>query len=143
MHIIILSSDNSSSSLSWSHAVVAADGFAWDSLCTIHGCQVNQRHCIQIVQCLPVYTTPVTPVLAAADAQIDALATVLRLLYIKDLRHLQTTLDRVVVQVQVSAPECAWQIAPAGLKDADVGLQSGACRLTCAAHQLWWHDITQ
>jgi hypothetical protein len=38
---------------------------------------------------------------ASADAAVDGLSTVLRLLYIKDLRELQTTIDRMMVQVQV------------------------------------------
>jgi len=39
--------------------------------------------------------------LLPADAVVDGLATVLRLLYIKDLRALQTAIDSLVVQVQV------------------------------------------
>eukprot|EP00775_Hariotina_reticulata_P013464 gene13464-13590_t len=35
------------------------------------------------------------------DAAVDGLSTVLRLLYIKDLRELQTAIDRIMVQVQV------------------------------------------
>jgi hypothetical protein len=37
----------------------------------------------------------------AADAAVDKLGTVLRLLYIRDLRGLQTTIDRMLVQAQV------------------------------------------
>ena len=37
-----------------------------------------------------------------ADAGVDAVATILRLLYIKDLRQLQTSIDQMVVQLQVS-----------------------------------------
>ena len=37
-----------------------------------------------------------------ADKQLDTAATVLRMLYIKDLRKLQTQIDEMIVQVQVS-----------------------------------------
>ena len=45
-----------------------------------------------------------------ADKQLDTAATVLRMLYIKDLRKLQTQIDEMIVQVQVSESqlsECA------------------------------------
>lgn len=40
--------------------------------------------------------------LLSSDAAVDRLGTVLRLLYIRDLRQLQTTIDRMLVEVQVS-----------------------------------------
>jgi hypothetical protein len=40
--------------------------------------------------------------LSLSDAVVDRLGTVLRLLYIRDLRQLQTTIDRMLVEVQVS-----------------------------------------
>jgi hypothetical protein len=40
---------------------------------------------------------------AAADPAVDSVAMLLRILYIKDLRSLQSTIDRILVQVQVSA----------------------------------------
>jgi hypothetical protein len=39
-----------------------------------------------------------------ADEKLDTAATVLRMLYIKDLRKLQTQIDEMIVQVQVSTP---------------------------------------
>jgi hypothetical protein len=42
-----------------------------------------------------------------ADAAVDRLGTVLRLLYIRDLRQLQTAIDRMVVEVQVGG----WRLA--------------------------------
>lgn len=36
-----------------------------------------------------------------ADANVDAAATILRMLLIKDLRGLQTQIDDMIVQVQV------------------------------------------
>lgn len=44
------------------------------------------------------------------DAEVDKLATVLRLLYIRDLRQLQTAIDRMVVDVQVCL--CVWTVCP-------------------------------
>jgi hypothetical protein len=41
-----------------------------------------------------------------ADAAVEKIATVLRLLYIHDLRQLQTAIDRMVVEVQVRACLC-------------------------------------
>ena len=38
----------------------------------------------------------------AADKKLDTAAMVLRMLYIKDLRKLQTQIDEMIVQVQVS-----------------------------------------
>ncbi len=49
-----------------------------------------------------------------ADAQVDAAATILRMLLIKDLRGLQTQIDDMIVQVQVRGarvPSSLW--APA------------------------------
>ncbi|KAF8058070.1 hypothetical protein HT031_005730 [Scenedesmus sp. PABB004] len=40
------------------------------------------------------------------DARVDGLARVLRLLYIKDLRGLQTAIDHMLVQAQVRAAPC-------------------------------------
>jgi hypothetical protein len=40
---------------------------------------------------------------AAADPAVDELAMLLRILYIKDLRSLQSAIDRMLVQVQVRA----------------------------------------
>lgn len=37
-----------------------------------------------------------------ADSKLDTAATVLRMLYIKDLRKLQTQIDEMIVQIQVS-----------------------------------------
>jgi hypothetical protein len=42
-----------------------------------------------------------------SDAAVDRLGTVLRLLYIRDLRQLQTTIDRMLVEVQVSRKPCS------------------------------------
>lgn len=39
---------------------------------------------------------------AAADEKTDAAATILRMLYIRDLRGLQTLIDETLVNVQVS-----------------------------------------
>ena len=39
---------------------------------------------------------------AAADEKTDVAATILRMLYIKDLRGLQTLIDETLVNVQVS-----------------------------------------
>lgn len=47
----------------------------------------------------PLLPTPILP----ADAVVDRIGTVLRLLYIRDLRQLQTAIDRMVVEVQVGA----------------------------------------
>jgi hypothetical protein len=54
-------------------------------------------------------------VLSAADAAVDNLAMLLRMLYIKDLRSLQSAIDRMLVQVQVRRQRSAHE----------------ACLLTC------------
>lgn len=54
-----------------------------------------------LLRCLSTHTPPCPCVCRAADAAVDRLGTVLRLLYIRDLRQLQTTIDRMVVEVQV------------------------------------------
>ena len=43
-----------------------------------------------------------TPSLVVADAQVDQAACVLRLLYLKELRQLQTAIDDAIVGVQVN-----------------------------------------
>ena len=44
---------------------------------------------------------------STGDNASDLAATILRMLYIKDLRALQTLIDRTIVQVQASCAACA------------------------------------
>lgn len=50
-----------------------------------------------------------SPILAiGADAQVDAAATVMRMLFIRDLRQLQTQVDDAIVAVQVFPQPGSW-----------------------------------
>lgn len=55
----------------------------------------------------------------SADEKTDVAATILRMLYIRDLRGLQTIIDETLINVQVSLSLCFRVLSTADCRNAD------------------------